>query len=81
MLDHCSDINFHIQMIDLNQDGKVCTPIYSYFKRCKEYVTLGEDEKITIDTAHWESLFGKQPFNLTEPTEYFELFSGCFDKK
>lgn len=80
MLENCQDIDFHNRSIDLNQDGKLCTPIFSYFKRCKDDIKL-ENDKVTMKEEHWQKFFGNEPFALTEPIEYFELFNGIFDSK
>lgn len=77
LLDKYDNIDFNKPQIDLNQDNKLMTPIASYIKRCYSKIDL---QCQPLETDHFKSFFGKQPFKIALPIEYFELLNLIFEK-
>ena len=69
-------ININKTSIDILQSGQINTPIYSYFKRRYDKITL-QDNKVEFDKQDLKLFFGDLDLNFKENREYFE-FIGLF---
>ena len=79
LLNHYDDkVDFHQPQIDLNQDNKLMTPISSYIRRCHMHINIKEGNP--MESEHFQKFFGRKPFKLVEPIEYFELMSLTFGR-